>query len=228
MTDLRGRAGQTGPRRVSDGQPVDLRATRDGTPFTAEWYTALALEGKCFIVNHGVASTAVACNTAWLETEPDVYIYVPDNIVVLPVSIYLAIEDTVAAAATIDVNAVASSVGDDTVSGSALTVMNIRTDAPESSSVTATGTVTGTSASTPYAGNYYEFWRPITGAVINNAAAGAGGYNYAFQWSALEEGIPPMVVGTGSLSLYCGALTASQALIYSGVTWAELPESAIA
>ncbi len=68
----------------------------------------------------------------------------------------------------------------------------------------------------------------MAGAVINNAAAGAGGYNYAFHWSALEEGLPPMIVGTGSLSFWCGALTASQAAIFSGITWAELPESAIA
>jgi hypothetical protein len=226
MSDLRARAGQTDPRRVRDGQPIDLRATRDGTPFTADWYTALALEGKCFAVNHGVATTAIATTSGLAVAKPAVFIHVPDNVVLIPVSIYISVEDTGAAAAIFDILAVASSVSDSAVAGASLTIMNVRTDSPSSSSCTATGTVTS-GGTDPFSGNYYEFWRPFAGAVIDSAAAGAGFYNYSGQWSALDNALPPIVVGLGSLSLYAEA-AAQAATIYSGVMWAELPESAIA
>ena len=225
MSDLRARAGQTGPRRISDGNPIELRSTRDGSPFTADWYTALALEGRCFALNHGIATTPVAVNDVFAAAEQDIFINVPDTVAIIPVSIYIAIEDTLAAGAVQDIAAVASSVTDATVTGTTLTIMNVRTDAPLSSSCYARGTVTG-AGTTPYTGNYYEFWRPAAGAQIDSATAGAGFYDYGWQWSAIDNALSPIIVGTGSLSIYCANAAGAQT-IFSGVIWAELPESAI-
>lgn len=225
MSDLRARAGQTGPRRVTDGKPIELRATRDGTPFTADWYTALALEGKCYAINHGVATTPVAVTAGLTVAKPDVFVHVPDNIVAIPVSMYIAVEDTLAAGAVTDVLGLASSTGDAAVTGTSLTIMNVRTDAPSASSCTATGTITA-NGTDPYSGNYFEFWRPAGGAQIDSATAGAGFYNYAWTWSALDDGGSPIIVGVGSLSLYCANAAGAQT-IFSGAMWAELPENAV-
>lgn len=225
MSDLRGRAGQTGPRRVSDGQPVDLRTTRDGTPFTADWYTALALEGRCFTCNHGIDTTPVAVTGGYTAAKPDLYVIAPNNVVLIPLNLYIAVEDTLAASAVTDYIAVASGAATTGFAGTTLTIMNVRTDAPLTSGCTACGTVTGT-ATTPATGNFYEFWRPQGGAVINNATAAAGGFNYAYTWSALKASAPPVIVGDGSLSVYVSVAAQAQT-VFMGATWAELPESSV-
>lgn len=225
MSDLRGRAGQTGPRRISDGNPIDLRTTRDGTPFTADWYIALALEGRCFTANHGVGTTPVAVTSGYTAAKPDLYVIVPNNVVAIPLNLYITVEDTLAATAITDFIAVASGAATTGFAGATLTIMNVRTDAPLTSGCTACGTVTGT-ATTPATGNYYEFWRPQGGALIDNAAAAAGGYNATYQWNAKKAAAPPIIVGDGSLSVYVS--TAAQASkVFLGATWAEIPESAV-
>jgi hypothetical protein len=196
--------------------------------FTADWYVALALEGRCFTVNFGEASTPVAVNAVFAADEQDLFIHVPDQTVVIPVFMQIAIQDTLAAGAVQDIVAVASSVSDATVTATPQTIYNKRSDAPFSSNCTASGTVTG-AGTTPYSGNYDEFWRPEAMAQGSSGTIGAGvgaGNAYAWQWSAIEAGAPPIIVGTGSLSLYVSNAAGAQTMFIIA-TWAELPESAI-
>jgi len=51
-------------RQTSDGNLMALRSTRDGAVFTADWFTAHALEGRAFGINTG---TAIAGNVGNLD-----------------------------------------------------------------------------------------------------------------------------------------------------------------
>jgi hypothetical protein len=228
MSDVRIRAQQNNVGRTSDGNLKDVRGTRDGTPFTADWYLALALEGRCFTVNFGEGTDPVAFGAAFDIVQQDLFVHVPDATVIIPVFLQIAVQDTTAAGALQDIVAVASNVSDAAVTGTSQTIYNKRSDAPFSSNCTANGSVTGAGTS-PYTGNYDEFWRPEAMAQGDSAAVGAGigiGNAYAWKWSAAKAGIPPIIVGTGSLSIWCSnAATAQTGFIIA--TWVELPETAI-
>ena len=223
MSDTKIRAKQLLPRRVQDGKPIEWRGTRDGTAFTADWLTALALEGRCFAVEHGTGTDPVALTGAYVAATPDLYVRVADATVVLPLYMRFSFEDSIAASAIPDFIAVASGATTTAGSGTTLTIVNMRTDAPKTTSCTAWGTITG-GATTPATGNYYEFWRPIGGALIDSVTAAAGGYNYSWAWNVRKASAPPVIVGDGSLMFYgCDGTNAIETFV--GAQWAEIPES---
>jgi len=211
--------------RSSDSNQIAVRATRDGSIFTAPWLTALALEGRLYAVNYGEGSTPVAVNAAFAAAEPDLYTYVPDATAIIPVFLQISIQDTLAAGAVQDIAAVASSTSDATVTGTAQTIHNVRTDAPSSSNCTVSGTVTGAGTS-PYTGNYYEFWRPESMAQGDSATVGAGIGPYTWDWSVNTSGVTPIIIGAGSLSIFCSNAAGAQTGFFVQI-WAELPESAV-
>lgn len=228
MSDARVFAQQMNVGRTSEGTPIGLRGTRDGAAYVADWYTALVLEGRGFACESGTATTPIVqtdpAGTTDL-TKPHLWVSVPNNIVMIPTYLRITVEDTILTSITADAFAVASSVYDAAVTGTALTIVNMRTDAPIASLCTALGKVTaaGTSQSS---GNYYEFWRPIGGALIASATAGAGGWNYAYEWSAQEACVPPIIVGEGSLGVFDYVETSANTN-FMGAQWIELPESVI-
>lgn len=229
MVEARIFAQQTGVGRTSEGNFVGLRGTRDGAMFSADWMQALVLEGRGFSAESGTATTPIVMvdqvdGTTDL-TLPSFLLAVPNNAVVIPTYLRVTVEATVALERSMDTMAVASSVYDGDVTATGLTIVNMRTDAPVASLCTASGKVTATGTS-PYTGNNYEFWRPHGGAVINSAAAAAGGWNYAYEWSAKEASVPPIIVGEGSLSIYNFVYTDANSH-FIGAQWIELPEGAV-
>ena len=49
----------TGIARVAEDQAVDVRSTRDGALFTADWKQAMILEGRGFMINLGTLTSPV-------------------------------------------------------------------------------------------------------------------------------------------------------------------------
>lgn len=230
MTEARIFAQQTNLGRGSEGDFIGIRGTREGTMFVAPWMMALALEGKCFAITTGEATTPIA-GTDHAGTPdvamPDILVTVPNLTVIMPLSITVAVEDTIAVAAAVDIRACASAVYDNAVTATSLTIQNVRTDRPFSSGCTAYGKVTA-GGTTPYTGNSYDFWVPRAGATIDSATAAAGGEGgFAWRWSAKRSALAPIIVGEGSLNIYAHTLT--EAMTYfMGTMWAELPENAVA
>lgn len=228
MSEARIYAQQQNVGRTSEGNYVGLRGTRDGTLFTAPWEVALALEGNCYAITTGEGTDPIAAldQAGTIDvTTPEVLVTVPNLAVLMPMSLHISIEDTIVAG-LFDVHASASSVYDNVVSATNdLTIHNMRTDRPNSSRCTAYGKVTS-GGTTAYSGNSYDFWNGLGGAVIDNSAVAAGGFNYSFRWNRRMSGVAPIIVGEGNLSIYCATVTDANTN-FIGVRWAELPENAI-
>jgi len=215
-------------RGTSDGDLMALRGTRDGAAFSADWFLAAALEGRAFGVNHGTGTSPATFNAgALIVAEPDLLIQVPAGTTIIPTLIEYAIEDT-GAAGPLDVVAVASNAATQAASGTAgtaLTIYNMRTDAPVSSLCTADHTCTG--GVTPYTGNYIEFFRGYAGDATdqhgsNTAQTVATASRYA--WHVGDTMVPPILTGVSQLCIYI-AITGGTGWIH--VEWVEFPSSSI-
>ena len=124
-----------------------------------------------------------------------------------------------------DILAAVSDNGDSSVTGTALTVYNLRSDAPFSSACTATAVVTS-GGTTHLAGNRVEFWRPTAGFAedgFNGSTAWVNNKMHGMEWSA-RTSIPPVIAPLGALSIYVGAQAGTG---FIEVIYAELPSNAI-
>ncbi len=229
MANLRVKTGTTAVLHgTGDGTQVDVRGTRDGAMFTSPWLTALAFEGRCFGANIGTGTTPVQTTTAWAATTPDLYIQVPAGTTIIPVFIEITWEDT-DSAGTWDVIATLSSVIDTSPGGNALTIHNMRTDKPVKSLCTAVSIAT--TVTTPYTGNFLEFWRGTAGFAadaFNGTTNQTSELSTRTAWNLKDAVVPPVIVGEGSLSIWATNSTGA-----TGVTgwvtaiWAEVPSTSI-
>ena len=229
MSDLRIKTGTTSVALgTGDGTQVDVRGTRDGAMFTSPWLTSLALEGRCFGINIGTGTTPVQFTTAWLATTPDLYIYVPPGTTIIPVFIEATWEDTDGAGIW-DVVATASAIGDSSPGGNALTIHNMRTDKPVKSNCTAISIAS--TLTTPYTGNYVEFWRGTAGMAadaFNGTTNQTSDLSIRTAWNVKGASSPPVIVGSGSLSLWAtNAVGATGVTGWATIIWAEVPSSSI-
>jgi len=227
MSDLRIRRQVSSVTRLTgDDQWMNLRGTRDGAMISADWLTAMTLEGRVFGVNAGTATSPVTFNAAYAATEPDLLITVPSGTTIIPVLIQVNFEDT-GTAAIVDCCAVATSVYDATTTDTDLTIYNMRMDAPNTSACAASNTITGTSADTPLAGNFVEFWRGVAGFAedaFNGNATPTNELITRTAWSVKDSLVPPVIVGQGSLYVFAS----SQAGIgFITAIWVEVPSTSI-
>lgn len=226
MSDLRiKRETSSVTRATDDDHWMNLRGTRDGSMITADWLTAMALEGRCFGINSGVDTTAVTHNAAFSATQQDIYLPVPLHTTIIPVYIQVNLEDT-GTAAILDICAVASNAYDAARTDTDLTVYNMRMDAPYTSAISAVATVTSNGA-TPYAGNYVEFWRGAGGFAEDAYAASTTPVNELVtrcSWNVKDSLVPPVIVGQGSLSVFASGTTA---IGFITVIWVEVPSTSI-
>ena len=215
-------------RGTADGALTALRGTRDGAIFQTDWYLAAALEGRAFGVNTGTGSTPDVMTTTTLTVaKPDLAITVPAGTTIFPVYIEYSIEDT-DGAGVLDVVAMASSAATQVLSGgTAVTIYNMRTDAPVSSLCSAASVLAG-SGVTPYTGNFIEFFRGYAGDVTdqyNSSTAQTVATASRYNWSAAKTMVPPVLTGVSQLCIYCtgpGALTG-----WITAIWVEMPSNSI-
>lgn len=230
MSDLRVKAGTSSVALGdSDATMVDVRGTRDGAMFTAPWLTALAMEGRCFAMSTGVGTTPDSIATAYATTKPNAYVTVPTGTTIIPVFIEVTHEDTSTAQA-VNMYAVASTVRDTSPTATAVTIYNMRSDAPIKSLCTAKSAVT--TGTTPYdtSGNFIEFWRGSAGMVEDSYAgvtAATSELNIRSQWCVRDNPCPPVIVGPGSLSVYDKHDIAATETGWITIIWAEVPSTSI-
>ena len=228
MSDVRiARGVSSVTRGTSDGDLMALRGTRDGAVFSADWYLAAALEGRAFGVNVGTATTPISMTvTALNVAKPDLAITVPAGTTIIPVLLEYAIEAT-STAAVLEIVGVVSSAATQVLSGgTALTIYNMRTDAPVPSNCSA-AYVLASSGVTPYTGNYIEFFRGHAGgATDQHAAATAQTIATAskYSWKASQTMVPPILTGVSQLCFY---LNGTAATGFITCIWVEFPSSSI-
>ncbi len=232
MSDLRVRRETSSVTRFTDDhQWMNLRGTRDGAMVTADWLTAMALEGRCFGCNTGTGTLPDTMNpgsdaTGVVATEQDLYLPVPSGTTIIPVFIEVCLEDTGTTLAA-DIFAIASSTYDaDTTEHSNPTVYNMRMDAPHTSAITAMAVISAGGTS-PYSGNYIEFWRGFAG-IPADAFAGnttpTSELTTRTAWSIKDSLVPPVIVGEGSLSVYANT---EAAIGFITCIWVEIPSTSI-
>ncbi len=205
-------------RKGADGAIVTGRSTRDGALFTADWIDGLIMEGRVFGANVGTLTSAATFAAAMVADEADILIDIPDGTIGIPLSIEYTLQTGTAGLS--EVCAVASSVLGAASSGDSLTIYSLRLDQPISSVATATGAITTGGNTTPYSGNYLEFFRD--GYATDPSVTGTPSPTY--RWSAKTSGFFPIIVDGGSITIFHGAAAATG---FITVTWAELPESYI-
>ncbi len=227
MSDLRIRRQVSSVTRATDDDKwMNLRGTRDGAMISADWLTAMALEGRCFGVNSGTDTQAVTHNAAYAATEPDMLITVPSGTTIIPVMIQVNFEDTSTAIA-VDCMAVATSVYDAVTTDTDLTIHNMRMDAPNDSLCQAVAVVTGTTALTPLAGNFIEFWRGVAGVAEDAFGGNATPTNELITrtaWNIKDSLVPPVIVGEGSLYIY---MSGTKGVGFCTAIWVEVPSTSI-
>lgn len=227
MSDLRIRRQVSSVTRATDdGKWMNLRGTRDGSMVSADWLTAMALEGRCFGANAGTATTTGTTSPAYANTMPDLLITVPEHTTIIPVMIQVNMEDT-GSADILDILALASSSYDTTsVTDVDLTIYNMRMDAPNASLCSASTYITG-GLTSPYTGNYIEFWRGFGG---KNADAFGGNTTPTNElvtrtaWNIKDALCPPVIVGEGSLNIWASA---QAGFGFITAIWVEVPSTSI-
>ncbi len=241
MTDVHLLANQTLPGRVADGEGLTARGTRDGSLILPSWYQALLMEGKVFGTNMGVATTPFDADTgaatpAFDDNQPTFGLDIPDNVVVIPLSIVVQIESHTGTTEGL-LEIMFGSVPTATLLGAgtstALTIVPMRTDGISTSLCTARGPYTANAALTPTAtAGYSEFFRSgyPTDSDAADQVSGPPDENESaahHEWSALDS-MPPLIVGPAVLVGYVSS-TSDDGVItgFMKMTFAELPESAV-
>ncbi len=242
MTDVHLLTSQTLVGRVSDGEELSARGVRDGALVLPSWYQALLMEGRVFGVNMGSASSPFDSDTgaatpAFDDNQPTFGLDIPDNVVVIPLSIIVEIAThTGSASGFVEImfgyTPSATALGPGTAGS--LTIVPMRIQSGISASLcTARGPYTGDAAVEPTTlTGYGEFFRSGYPTEAD-AASNVGGILDANQgaahheWSALDN-VPPIIVGPAIIAGYVSS-TSDDGIVtgFMTMTFAEIPESAV-
>lgn len=210
MTLLKVKGKQTSAIAVeSEGSDVFIRGMRDGSLVNVPWLMAKAIEGKVFCANVGVMTGEDTFSPTIAAAMPDLLVTVPSGTTIIPVYLSVGFEDMGDnTAQVLSVFACSSNVYDNTSTGDTITICNMRTDkAAGGSQCVATAVVTSTGTD-PESGNYVEFWRPMSGLAedgFNGSVAQLLDSASYSKWTIGDAVVPPVIVGEGSLNVYCGA-----------------------
>ena len=208
MALIKAKARQTSAISVgSEGDDVYARALRDGTILSADWILAQTIRGRLMCAQAGVLTTAITwtATAANDQTKPAMFLDVPSGTTIFPLEISLNME-AYGTNAIFECAAVTGS-GGVSAGGTAMTITNMRSDAPYSTNCTGTSDITGGTACTT---NVNEFWKSglqiaITMATAVNNIANCGKDFYHFTWRYSDGLYCPIVVGAGQLMVTQGS-----------------------
>ncbi len=227
MAILKAKANQDAAvSRVSEGDEVFIRATRDGALFTADWKQALITEGRGFMINLGAFSTGLdggGSGAPILTDYPSALVGVPAGTTILPmrIEVSLAIPTGATAADEVDVliaidqDAVQAS---DSGTSTPETIYNINTLHSRSSNCYANAIYT-TAMTTPVNDIELAHFQKIF-----DKGSSAGGI-----WTSVdflyEPKTMPVINGPAMLTLYFGGTVTTEG--FASIQWLELPSSVI-
>jgi hypothetical protein len=176
---------------------------------------AMALEGRVFAGNGGSGTSPITFAGAYSATAHDFGIDVPDGTVIFPVTVEAVIQTS--GASLFEVIMMASRTLT-AATGTAVNAIPLRTDAPFASNCTLISA--SSSSTTAVTTGSYEFYR--SGYPTDPDVAGNPNPRYSF--SALKEGIAPVITGDGSMNVHVSGTSGTG---FVTAIWVELPESAV-
>lgn len=200
--------------RVSEGAQLQLRGTRDGALFVADWMEALALEGRAFSANMGSVTTPLTFLVT-AANRPDAWIRVPDGTMIVPTHCVVVLEAFAGTVTEIDVRIAQNDIGNGTSSAADVGPRALRTDAPITSNCVARQLATvDTTAET----NPLSVWRRTM------PTANAAGNDLAGSVSISREMMGyPVLVGPSTWEVFVAATT-TQATGFVIFHWLEFAE----
>ena len=226
MSDLRVLSGTSAVNRVTaDGQDLSWRGTRDGIPYVMAWEQAMAMEGRMFIGNAGTITAPQTWGAgSLLETEPDYFLDVPDNTTCVITRIEFTME-AFGAEGLFEFMAAMGTGGSAGTGTTAVTITNLRSDAPNASKCTATASA-ATGTATYMTTNISEFFRGSFAAAFTVATAidDSPVPPEHYVWSAADSGTYPVLVGAAQMSVYAASVAGTG---FMSVTWVELPSNLV-
>lgn len=218
---MKGRVQQRNVSRARDGSEVLERLLRDGSYIAADWFVALALEGRLFQANFGQGTTAVTCKTALTVAQPDINLDVPAGTTVIPLAFHLGAFAMAGTANHFFVQAGGGNlVGNGTSSAADSLTSVFAGQGPFPTACTArkaysgSGTAPGT-GSNALPGSLVEFIS------FEQTAASAAGSCNIYDWN-INFVCPVIVTGPGSISGY-GVSTSTAMQIKAILTYLEVP-----
>lgn len=208
---------------ASEGADVYARGLRDGTILSADWIMAQAIRGRLMCAQAGLLTTAITWTATATndQTKPAMLLHVPDGTTIFPLEISLYME----AYGSDALFECAALIGTGAVSagGTAMTITNMRTDAPYKSNCTGTSDITGGTAPTA---NISSFW--ATGlqlvATIATSDDASPRQESLHVWRYKDSGYPPIVVGAGQLLVTQGSQAGTG---FGKIVFIEVPTTEI-
>jgi hypothetical protein len=222
MTDLRINATVTPDRQTSDGNWVAGRGTRDGALFVADWTMALAMEGRAFLLQFGTEDAPINSTTSIDDALVEAVVDVASGTTAIPYygqGVVGTWQNGTLYNYMIEIDNAKARY---TSGGTSFTPLALRTDAPIASTSTAyVGPDVTVSAKS--AGGSLEVYRESIEVNVGDAAD----YWPKMEYKALADaGVPPIVVGAGSVLVHFGAAT-GDATVYGNLQWFEIPSSMV-
>jgi hypothetical protein len=201
-----------------------VRLNRRGELVTTDYIQQAAIDGRLFVASAGSLTTAITWTaTATIDgTKAAIFISVPAGTTILPVSIQLYME-AYGTNAQFECMA-ACGTGGVSAGGTAVTIQNMRTDAPNTSACTVTSDLTGATYMTT---NVSEFWRDGQQFAITKTTAKVDSSIYdpcRFVWNRGDSGACPVIVGAGQLGVFQGSQAGTGFCL---VSWIEMPSVSV-
>lgn len=204
---------KTPSRNTSDSTNQLLaRGTRDGVPFSADFFESLAMQGRIFSANMGTVTTPLTFLVT-AANRPDAWVRVPSGTVILPIKCNVVLESAAGTVTEIDVRIAQNDIGNGTSSAADIAPRSHRTDAPLASLCTARQLAT---ADTTAETNPLSIYRRTY------ARADEAGIDWRGIEVTRELMGYPLLVGAATWEVFIAG-TGTQATGYVVMTWAELP-----
>jgi hypothetical protein len=205
VSDIYTEVNQAVPWSIPDGQGGKLRLNRRGEQVSASWVHQCALNGRVFVANAGTLTTPITwTSTATIDgTKAAFFLAVPSGKTVIPIEIVCYMEAFGTTAQFEIMGAVGS--GGVSAGASAVTITNVRTDAPFTSACTAGSDLTGATYMTT---NVAEFWRDGQQFAITKTAGSAtasASDPCKFTWRLADADYSPVLVGPSQLGVFIGS-----------------------
>lgn len=227
MAIIKAKARQdTSVARESEGNDVNLRGTRDGALFVADWKMAAIMEGRGFMVNVGAfSSPAVGGGVGGTALDTDgaeLYVSIPTGTSILPLRVAVNMGLPVGAADEDEIDillAVDQDTAHTTGTYTTETIYNMNTLHSRSSSCTAKSEATGTMTSPvldlelAHVTKVFELF----------STAGSAGSHWTQSDLLYEPAAPPIINGPATLFVFWGGTKAASA--FCDCQWLEFPTS---
>lgn len=189
-------------REAGTDTQVNALGLKDGAIVSADWIQTNLMRGKVYMAYMGLDTTPDTLDAAYLATDCDLSIDVPDGTTIIPLAIKLQVEDY-GTKALFETMALVSKTLGAASGGTVFTPINVRTRAAGGSNCAVYYDATVTSG---YTTGSFELYHYVLHEVLDVLSAdddaAAQVIRRDWNWSAGQDGFAPVIDGEGSLKVW--------------------------